>query len=436
MAADSAAAIVALNQRFLLDYPREAALRLEAMPAQQAAELLQEQAPQVALRSWAHLAAESAEAILRQLPASHVRTLLSELEPAAAAAQLRRFNPEERAQFLARLNPQVAGELRRLIEYAPETAGSLMSPRVIALRSDLRVRQALGRLRKLRDRELPPEIFLVDSEQRPQARLRLHRLALADPQQTLSEIGQPLRLVVRDLDTREVVVESLERNRLTELPVTDFDGRLVGVIHGAQLVSAVQEEISTNIQTMVGASREERALSRSTFAIKKRLPWLHINLATAFLAASVVGIFESTIAQFTALAVLLPVVAGQSGNAGAQALAVTMRGLALREVTTRHWLRVAIKEVSVGALNGLAIAVTTGLGVVVWSGSWGLALVIGVSMVISMVAAGLSGAAIPMVLTRLGQDPAQSSSIILTTVTDVVGFFSFLGIATALSALL
>lgn len=436
MAAEDATAVLALNQRYLLDYPREAALRLESMPVAEAVEVLRQQPPEVALRSWGHLAAESAESILRELPASHVRTLLSELEPATVAALLRRLQPEERARYLDRLNPQVAHELRRLIEYTPETAGSLMSPRVVALRSDLRVRQALGRLRRLRDREIPPEIVLVDAEQRPQARLRVHRLALADPQQTLSEIGQPLRWVVRDLDTREEVVEQLERNRLTELPVTDFDGRLVGVIHSAQLVSAVHEELSTNIQTMVGASREERALSRSSFAIRKRLPWLHINLATAFLAASVVGIFESTIAQFTALAVLLPVVAGQSGNAGAQALAVTMRGLALREVTTRHWMRVAAKEVLVGALNGVAIAITTGLGVVVWSGSWGLALVIGVSMVISMVAAGLSGAAIPMVLTRLGQDPAQSSSIILTTVTDVVGFFSFLGIATALSTLL
>jgi magnesium transporter len=163
---------------------------------------------------------------------------------------------------------------------------------------------------------------------------------------------------------------------------------------------------------------------------------MQVNLATAFLAAAVVGIFENTIAMFTALAVLLPVVAGQSGNAGAQALAVTMRGLALREITGRHWLRVMLKEAGVGLLNGAAIALTTGLGVLVWSRSYGLAFVISVAMVISMIAAGIAGALIPIGLTRIGQDPAQSSSIVLTTVTDVAGFVSFLGIATLLSELL
>ena len=177
-------------------------------------------------------------------------------------------------------------------------------------------------------------------------------------------------------------------------------------------------------------------LSPPSFAIRKRLPWLQINLVTAFLAASVVGFFEDTIARFTALAVLLPVVAGQSGNTGAQALAVTMRGLALREVRVRQWLRVVAKEVTAGAGNGVAVAATTSVAVYFWSGSPGLALVIGVSMVLSMTIAGLSGAAIPMILTSLRQDPAQSSSIILTTVTDIAGFFSFLGIATLLSDLI
>jgi len=149
-----------------------------------------------------------------------------------------------------------------------------------------------------------------------------------------------------------------------------------------------------------------------------------------------VGLFEDTIARITALAVFLPVVAGQSGNAGAQALAVTMRGLALREVRTRHWLRVVSKEVVAGAGNGVAVALTTSVAVYLWSQSVGLACVIGISMVLSMTLAGLSGAAIPMILTALRQDPAQSSSIVLTTVTDVVGFFSFLGIATLLASAL
>jgi magnesium transporter len=157
---------------------------------------------------------------------------------------------------------------------------------------------------------------------------------------------------------------------------------------------------------------------------------LEINLATAFLAAAVVGLFEETIARITVLAVFLPVVAGQSGNTGSQALAVTMRGLALREIRGRHWFRVARKEIMVGFLNGCAVSLTTSLIVLIWVGSFGLALVIAVSMVVSMVIAGFSGAIIPILLKAVGQDPAQSSSIILTTVTDVVGFFTFLGLAT------
>jgi magnesium transporter len=167
-----------------------------------------------------------------------------------------------------------------------------------------------------------------------------------------------------------------------------------------------------------------------SFAVRQRLPWLEINLATAFLAAFVVGIFEGTIAQFTALAVLLPVVAGQSGNSGMQALAVTMRGLALREVRLSHWPRLILKEAGVGIVNGLAVAATTMLGVYLWSQSLGLTLVIGSAMVMAMILAGLAGASIPLIMKAFGQDPAQSSSIILTTVTDCSSFLSFLGLAT------
>ncbi len=241
---------------------------------------------------------------------------------------------------------------------------------------------------------------------------------------------------VQAIASRDEVIETFESHRVASLPVVDFEGRLLGVLRQRELIRAATEEATANAVTMVGASTEERALSSPAFAIRKRLPWLQINLLTAFLAASVVGLFEDTIAKVTALAVLLPVVAGQSGNTGAQALAVTMRGLALREVRTRQWLRVVTKETLAGMGNGVAVALTTSAAVYVWSRSAGLAMVIGVSMVLSMTLAGLSGAAIPMLLTALRQDPAQSSSIILTTVTDVVGFFSFLGIATLLSGML
>jgi magnesium transporter len=306
---------------------------------------------------------------------------------------------------------------------------------VTTFRPDASVRDVTKRLRTFRNRRVQ-DVFLVDPEGVLAGSLTIEKIVLSDPGSRLDALLDGELVSVQVVASREEVIQTFEERRIASLPVVDFDGRLVGVLRQRELIRAANERATASAVTMVGASEQERALSSPLFAVKKRLPWLQINLLTAFLAASVVGLFEETIATVTALAVLLPVVAGQSGNTGAQALAVTMRGLALREVRTRHWLRVVTKEVLAGAGNGVAVALTTSAAVWFWSDSSGLALVIGVSMVISMTLAGLSGAAIPMILTALRQDPAQSSSIVLTTVTDVAGFFSFLGIATLLSSML
>lgn len=435
MNASASAAVAALNLRFLLDYPGEAARRLELMRAEEVAALLAAQPPHAVVPVWEQLASDVEQSVVELLPDDMVRHLLTELEPALAGALLVRLEPAQRQHCLALLDPQIAAELQKLMDYPPDSAGQLMDPRVVTLRSEFTAHEALTRLRALRRRNIH-EIFLVDNAGHLEGRVQIQDLAMAEPDLTLLRLRRKISAVVTDVAPREEVVELLERGDITDLPVVDFSGRMVGVIRQSALVSAVQEEASLDIQTMVGASKDERALSRAGFAVKKRLPWLQINLLTAFLAASVVGLFEGTIAKFTALAVLLPVVAGQSGNAGAQALAVTMRGLVLREISLRHWPKVVLKEINVGFLNGLAIAATTALGVYVWSKSLGLVLIISAAMVISMVAAGLAGALVPITLSRFGQDPAQSSSIILTTVTDVVGFFSFLGIATLLSGML
>ena len=435
MPAEAAAAIDALNRRFLTDYPREAARHLEELPTTKAAEVLAQQPVHVIVPVWQHLSQDTEERLLAAVSDKLRSALLSELDPAPSAMLLNRIDPEIRAQYMAPLNPEIAKELDELMHYPPDSAGQLMDPRVIAFRADMGAREALTRLRRSKARALR-EIYVTDEEGRLSGRVEMQDLALAEPNQRLADISRRIASAVQNLTPREEVVEILEQYKQPVLPVIDVNGRLVGVIHQAGLLTALQEETSLDIQTMVGASKDERALSKVPFAVIKRLPWLQINLLTAFLAAGVVGLFESTIAKFTALAVLMPVVAGQSGNAGAQALAVTMRGLALREISVRHWLRVVWKEVNVGLLNGLAIALTTGVAVFFWSKSFGLSLVIGISMVLSMIAAGFSGAIIPIALTRMGQDPAQSSTIVLTTVTDVVGFLSFLGIATLMAQML
>lgn len=418
----------ALSHRYLLDYPHEAARLLESLPAGGAASLLADQPPHAVLPAWQALAPDVALEVLGELPEPVARHLLAEAEPVISVAVLTQLDAARREAWLQRLDPEVARELRALLHYPADSAGRMMDPRVAPLRRGMSIGEAIERLRQMRRRGIR-DLFVVDDEGRLAGRVELQDLALAPHERPLADITRALIAQVNDLAPREEVVETLQARPISILPVVNVAGRLVGVIRQAELVAAVEEETSVDIQTMVGASPDERALSAPGFAVKKRLPWLQINLLTAFLAAAVVGLFEDTIARFTALAVLLPVVAGQSGNAGAQALAVTMRGLALREISLRHWRSVIGKETFVGLVNGLAVAATTALGVYVWSGSLALVGVITLAMVISMLVAGLAGALVPILLTRFGQDPATASSIILTTVTDIVGFFSFLGIA-------
>jgi magnesium transporter len=427
--------VVALNQRFLLDYPHEAARELESLPAAEAAAVLGEQPRPVVVRAWEVLAADVAGAVLLELREDLAAHLIAEAEPIATVAALFQLETAERERQLARLDAQVARELRELMAYPEDSIGRLMDPRVSPLHAGLSVGDAIERLRAIRRRNLR-ELFVVDDDGRLSGRVETEDLALTPPEQPLRCVIRGVAAVVHDLDPRQEVVEMLQRHAFAPIPVINHSGRFVGVVRQAALMSALQQETSLDLQTMVGASADERALSPAGFAVRKRLPLLQINLLTAFLAAAVVGVFESTIAQFTALAVLLPVVAGQSGNAGAQALAVTTRGLLLREISLRQWPQVVGKEAATGLANGLAVALTTGIGVYWWSGSLGLVAVIMSAMVIAMVAAGLAGALVPILLRRFGQDPATASSIILTTVTDVVGFFSFLGIATPLASML
>ncbi|MCG6932099.1 MAG: magnesium transporter [Gallionella sp.] len=435
MIAETETAVAALNLRFLLDYPREAARRIEGMPADEVSAMLAVQPIHAVVPVWQNLTADVEQAIFTRLPEQRAADLLAELEPANSAALLNRLDDDERKRYSNLLSPQAGAEIRALMVYEPDSAGELMDPRVPSFRGELTAQEALARLRLTKWRGLR-ELYLLDEDGRLAGRVDIQDLALADPEQTLARISRKIVDAVQDTAPREEVVEKMQQDAVADLPVIDFDGHLVGVIRQAKLASAVQQETTLDIQTMVGASRDERALSSSLFSVTKRLPWLQINLLTAFLAASVVGLFENTIAKYTALAVLMPVVAGQSGNAGAQALAVTMRGLVLREISLRHWPKVLYKELKVGLLNGLAVAATTALGVYVWSRSLGLVVVISLSMVISMVVAGFAGAMVPITLQRIGFDIAQSSSIILTTFTDVVGFSSFLGIATLLSFML
>lgn len=428
-------AVAALNQRFLEGYPREAAVHLEELEPEEAAAVLSGAPPGTAVAVWDHLAPQTALGVLACMEPRGRAGVLGAMSPNRAARLLATLDAETRATYLGELPPATARELGHLLTYPQDSAGQWMDPRVIPLHRTTTAGEALDRVRGMPGGMIA-SLYLTAEDGLLDGQVDLRDLAVADPERPLGDLAAPPASWVSEFASREELFDRFEHGQLASLPVTDYAGRLVGVVHQSALVSAVQTEASADLQAMVGASREERALSSVGFAVARRLPWMEINLATAFLAAAVVGLFEGLIGKYTALAVLLPVVAGQSGNAGAQALAITMRGLALHEITARHWPLVVFKEMRVGLLNGVAIALTCAAGVYFWSTSWGLALIIGLAMVVAMIAAGTAGALVPITLTRLGQDPAQASSIILTTVTDVVGFATFLGIATLLAVLI
>lgn len=425
----------ALTNAFFRGYPQDAARKLESLAADDAASVLVAQPPLLRQRVWLHITPPAAGLILPELPDDIAQELLSILDAGPCAALLSRLEESRRDHYLAGMSATQAHELRELLDYPENCAGHMMDTGVLSFNLDITVADALQQIRQY-PAIMRRRIFTVGHDGRLHGRIDLVDLVAAEPDKTLGELSSAVVVSVSALEPKDEVAEKLQKYAIDFMPVVDVHNRLLGIIRGLNALDVLKENFAADLQTMVGASAEERALSSSLFAVRKRQPWLQINLLTGFLAAAVVGLFENTIAQITALAVLMPIAAGQSGNTGAQALAVTMRGLTLREITIRHWLRVVMKEASAGLINGLAIALTCGLGVYVWSRSPGLALVIAMSIVISMTIAGMAGALVPIVLKKLGQDPAQSSSIILTTITDIAGFMSFLGIATLLSALL
>ena len=429
------AALADLSCSFLRRHPGDAAAVLDQLASDdtqrllarlsgaEAFEVLSEMSPDLAARALDDMDDDRARAVLAPSDFVRVAVLVANLDDARA----------ERLRGL--LPPGQRRNVEEALEYPLGSAGQLMDPRLATFREDCSAAAALERLRTM-PRQGLSDLLVVDTEGRLASTVSLRDLVTAKGEQAIGSISQQTPFFVNPTATRDEVVGLLTRHQLATLPVVDLDRRVLGVLRHDALVEAAQQAATEDLQQMVGADKDERALSTPLFTIKSRLPWLIINLATGFVAASVVGLFDATIAKFTALAVLMPVVAGQAGNTGAQSLAVISRGLALREIRLGHAARVLRKEALAAAVNGSAIALLTAIGTWLWSRNTGLATVIGVSMVGSMVIAALAGAAVPMVLTALKRDPATASSIVLTTITDVAGFSSFLGLATLLSDLL
>jgi magnesium transporter len=417
-----------LVQTFAEHDPDMFARRVENMEPREAAKVIDGLPHEAASRVVAKLAPDYAARVSERLSHEQARHFLKRLDEPTASAILLAMPAERREAVLTGLPEGEARRLREHMAYAPDTAGGMMTPRVMSLSVDLTVQEAITVIRKT-PRERIFYLYVTDRENQLSGVLSMRELLLAGAREKIESILHRDVAAVPPYLDREEVARIMHQRGLQALPVVDAENRLLGAVSGERAIAAVQAEAFEDLQLMSGAGGDERALSPLRTLMRKRLPWLSLNLGTAFLAALMVGVFEDVIGKLTALAVLMPIVSAVSGNTGIQALSVVMRGLALREIGPGNRWRVVLKEGSGAFLNGVVIAALCGGAAWLWFGRPELAGVIALTMVINMLTAGCFGAAIPLILRAMGRDPAQSSSIFLTTVTDVVGFGSFLGLA-------
>ncbi|MBI4661483.1 MAG: magnesium transporter [Verrucomicrobia bacterium] len=418
-------------EEYLRLHPADLADRLQRMPADEAREILRQLPRPIASDMLAELEADKARDLLGALPSEELAAFFLELPPNAAADVLGGLPVMQRRDVFTKLPPEKVQSIDALLRYAVDTAGGIMSDRFIALRAADSVGQSQERLRGMPEQR-PEDIsylYVTDDANRLVGVVTLRDLVFRNADRRIEDMmNRDVRFVRAD-DDQEEVARQFEHYHYMGLPVLDRQGRLVGVVKASDALRVAQSEATEDMQLMVGLSGEERALTPWSVSIKRRLPWLYVNLATAFLAAIVVGWFEDTIARWTALAIFLPIIAGQGGNAGMQTLTVIIRDLALGELAPGDGRKALIKEIILGLINGLAIGLVVGVLGYLWKGSASLGFVAGTAMLLNQLAAALSGVLIPFGLKVLKIDPALASSIFVTTVTDVAGFFFFLGLA-------
>ena len=371
------------------------------------------------------------EEILDELAPKTVAEGVRELDSDDAVRILEDLPKEEQAEILEQLPSGERLALRRGLDYPAESAGRRMQDEFIAVPPTWTVGKAIDYLRETAD--LPDrfyELYVVDQFYRLLGVVSLDRLLRTKRPVPVSDLMDAQRHRVRATEDQEEVARMFERYNLIAAPVVDTDDRLVGVITFDDIVDVIEQEAEEDIKALGGVAGDEE-LSDSVWTIaKSRFPWLFANLLTALLASWVIRQFESSLQQMVALAVLMPIVASMGGNAGTQTMTVAVRALATHELGRVNAWRVIRREAMVGMLNGLSFALIMGTVAATWFNVTDLGLVIGLAMVTVLAAAALGGILVPLILIRLGVDPALSSGPFVTTITDVVGFFSFLGIAT------
>ena len=372
---------------------------------------------------------DEAADVAERLDATTLAHIVDEMEPDEAADLLGDLTPALARQTLAQM--EEAADVRPLLIHADDSAGGLMTSEFLLLRERLTAQEAIEALRAWQPSEDSTYyLFVVNQAQQVRGVVSLRRLITAEPQTVIGDIMNPDPITVRAGTDQEEVAHIMSKYDLLALPVVDEGGHMLGVITYDDVVDVIEEEASEDILHLGGVLDEERVTGPVGISVRRRLPWLYVNLFTAFLAAGVISLFQQTIERLAVLAAFQSIVAGQGGNAGTQALTVVVRSLALGEIELRDAWRILLKELAVGALNGLAVGAAVGAFAFLTQGNPLLGLIIGVAMIGNMLAAGLAGALVPLVLKKLKLDPALGSGVIVTTVTDVVGFGLFLGLAT------
>ncbi|MGE3844534.1 MAG: magnesium transporter [Vicinamibacterales bacterium] len=391
--------------------------------------LLADRSSRIAMEALSELGPENAAALLGARPAEEVTRLLQELPSDDAAAIVDHLPEELSAAVLELLGKKAGADVENLLEYAEQTAGRIMNPNVFALSEDMTVAEAVNTLQASRDVEMVFYVYVIDARDHLVGVVSLRRLLLVSPDTPLKRIMSADVMSVRVDTDQEDVARQVASYNLLAIPVVDEENKLVGVITVDDVIDVIKDEATEDIYRLAGVASDERVFTPPVDSLRKRVPWLVVNLATAFLAASVVKLFEGTISQMTALAVFMPIVAGMGGNAATQTLTVIVRGIALGELTWGNTRKALIKEGLVGLGNGLATGILAALGAWALQGNPVLGLVLALAMVINMFIAATAGTLIPLALRALKVDPALASSVFITTLTDVFGFFSFLGLA-------
>tara|TARA_B100000949_G_scaffold43043_2_gene36730 strand:+ start:65 stop:1264 length:1200 start_codon:yes stop_codon:yes gene_type:complete len=375
--------------------------------------------------------------ISRDMNVSDLSEVLDETSPDVAADVLREMPGELRAEALSAMKG--ATGVLPLIDYEDDDAGGLMTPRYIALNETMTVRKAIEYIRSTSteiDISEVTYILVVDPQNVLKGGLNVSQLVTAENEDYIADVMYPNVISVSAETDQEECALIMERYNLLTLPVVDERGRLEGIVKIEDMIYVLQEEATEDMYRMVGVAEEEKILGPFWDSVKGRLPWLCVNLVTAGLAALVITLFQSTLGQVIALAAFLPVIAGQGGIVGTQTLTLVVRSMALGEISPANAKQLLLKEFGLGLVHGCVLGILAGLIVLMWHGNEYLALVVGVAMLANLCVAGVSGVVLPLSLKAAKLDPALSSAVVVTTITDVVGFLIYLGLASAAISLI